>query len=290
MRASSPLITCLTPQQAGTCNVCVILEGKASGLIVCDARGRFLDTVPEEVLHTTAYQRAATCWHSLQACQQRWCMRLDRLLSEGRTFTPAQMLQAGQHPILADLICQLVWVDANGNEGLLRGDMLDNPRGSVRYDGPLRLVHPIEWLDAGTLVKWQYYANAHNLRQPVAQIFRRLCFPDAPGGKGVLHSNVTGRALTGIPAIATLHRLRWRGPLYGQSLTTFTRYFPQGWAAHLTFTVTREEFFRTQPLPMPILTFSHHGRTALKEKPSAILYSEVQIDRERLIVLDTNAY
>jgi len=283
MRASSPLITCLTPQQAGTCSVCVILDGNASGLIVCDARGRFLDTVPEDVLQTTSYRQAAMCWHSLRACQQRWCMRLDRLLSEERTFTPAQILQAGQHPILADLIHQLVWVDAYRNEGMLRGDMLDNPRGSVRHAGPLRLVHPIEWLEAGTLVKWQHYANAHNLSQPVAQIFRRLCLPDAPGGKGALHNNITGRALTGIHVIATLRRLRWRGPLYGQRTTTFTRHFSQDWVARFTFNATREEFYSTPQILNPILIFSHQARTELPEPVPAILHSEVQLDLHELI-------
>lgn len=283
MHAVFPSADGFRPRRVGDTTVRIVLDGADSGLYVSDARGHFLDPVPPAVSCSKEYRHLHTLWRKLHARHQRWCQRFDRLLGEGRIFTPAQIENSHHHPILADLIHQLVWRDALGNEGLLRGELLDSPRGSTRHSGPLQLAHPARWLEAGTLVKWQHYATAHNLRQPVAQIFRTIYLPEAPAGRNSPPPPGHARTLPVTHVVTTLCRLRWQGPQTGQGTTIFTRHFPEGRAAHLIFDRPPDRFSTAPALAVPTITFSQDGQTTPQHLVPPTIYSEGMLDLERLI-------
>lgn len=139
--------------------------------------GRVLKRVPQAVRKNPAYAELAETVTQLRDQASRLRASLEQMMTDGEELTPADIDGLRRLPLGQAILTSLVLVDRAGRLGLLVGDetALTTLTGEcIPLDGPLRIAHPYDFFQAGTLGEWQREIVRRRIVQPFAQVFREL--------------------------------------------------------------------------------------------------------------------
>jgi hypothetical protein len=181
-------------------------------VVVIEKNGRALSSVPAEVRQSAQFAEARAVHEEVRRSWEQLRQRLEQAMAggdivpaplflasldtaAGRTFAPALVLRAWQAGTDAP-------VDLIGFR-TLAGDPVDP--GQLER---LQVVHPLQLLEAGTLLFWQERLTRLGLAQPFPQLFREL-YRRGPGEPALIN-RLTGRRVRGEQFADRLCQLGWK--------------------------------------------------------------------------------
>jgi len=148
--------------------------------------------------------------------QQRSRMRqsLELAMCRGDTFTGAELQTLLDHPVLAPMLEQLVFLgDGLAGYPVKRGKALeahDGTRRPVRANTVLRIAHPHDLLTTGEWHLWQRECFVHERIQPFKQVFRELyVVTPAEKAEGAISHRYAGHQVNPRQAFALLTSRGW---------------------------------------------------------------------------------
>jgi hypothetical protein len=159
---------------------------------------------------------------------------LESALVGGESFTNSDLDDLRDHPILAPMIGQLIWVDQAGRSWQREGaSFTDASLAKGKPKGALRLAHPVDMVADKSWVAWQERVFAAGRRQPFKQVFRELYVLTAAERKQEPASHrYDGHQIQPRQALALLGRRGW---LTSHETGTSRVFHQYGLAARLDF-------------------------------------------------------
>jgi hypothetical protein len=159
---------------------------------------------------------------------------LEGALVGGETFTMADLDGLRDHPILAPMINQLIWVDQDTHSWRRDGAVFVDAVGSKgKPKGALRLAHPVDLVGDKSWVAWQEQIFAAGRKQPFKQAFRELYVLTAAERKqGPASHRYDGHQIQPRQALALFGRRGW---LTSHETGTSRVFHQYGLAARLDF-------------------------------------------------------
>lgn len=140
--------------------------------------GKLLKTVPAAVRKDAQYESVKSLIQGLR--RQITRVRRDVLeaqMASGVPFTSEDFAKLWAFPAARPMMTALVWINADGANGILaeNGASLNGLDGrAYPAEAPLRLAHPFDLYEQGTLAAWQKHIVHRKLVQPFKQVFREL--------------------------------------------------------------------------------------------------------------------
>ncbi|WP_019010260.1 DUF4132 domain-containing protein [Deinococcus aquatilis] len=146
----------------------------------------------------------------LSATRGRMRAALEEAMVRGDLFTPQELAQLGQHPVIAPLLRALVWVQNEAVLGWWQGQELQTLEGpQPTADLALRIAHPHDLFACGQWRQWQAQVIEHGIQQPFKQVFREY-YPLTPAEQGAKRSaRYTGHHVQPSQALALLKARGW---------------------------------------------------------------------------------
>lgn len=140
--------------------------------------GKPLKTVPAAVRKDPQYETVKSLGQSLR--RQITRVRRDVLeahMASGAAFGVEAFAKLCAFPAARSMMTALVWINADGANGILAADgasLVGLDGRTYPAEAPLRLAHPFDLYEQGTLAAWQKHVVHHKLVQPFKQVFREL--------------------------------------------------------------------------------------------------------------------
>ena len=139
--------------------------------------GRALKSVPQAVRKSPAYAELADTVKQMRDQAARLRATLEQMMGDGATLTAEDIGGIQRLPLGRAMLASLVLLDAAGTLGMLADDgaalvALDGERLPIRP--PLRIAHPYDLYQVGSLGEWQRAIVRRRIVQPFAQVFREL--------------------------------------------------------------------------------------------------------------------
>lgn len=162
----------------GEVTVQLALDDDGMPELTCQKKGKSLASIPPAVKKDAKVAELAERKTDLRRSASRMKSSLEQAMVRGDLFTPADLIDLMSNPLLAPLLCRLVFIGegiAGYPDGGGRG--LRNSGGKIepiKKNESLRLAHPRDFLDAGNWSDWQRDCFAAERVQPFKQIFREL--------------------------------------------------------------------------------------------------------------------
>ncbi|QLI81490.1 DUF4132 domain-containing protein [Chitinibacter fontanus] len=283
-----------TPCAIGDYQAQIRLDGDNSAIIVHNAKGKQLASPPAAIKKHPDWIALKEAWDTLKEQRRRFRSVLDEHLVQQTRFSAEQLETARLHPVLYDLISKLVWVDDAGQCGLYQLGQLSGLNDFYDIVGGLRLAHPLEWLQAGTLAAWQQHAVALQLVQPIQQIFRALYVPTpAEIEAGTVSQRYASRWIRTHIAAGIFRQRGWRPTGYNED-AEHLRKLGQGYSAHIDFDFQYHYFTEMPELETREVVFKLHGEIVPITSVPPVLFSEAMRDLDlllaRAIVNDTHEF
>lgn len=124
----------------------------------------------------------------LDATRSRMRTALEEAMIRGDYFSGQELTDLSQHPVIAPMLQNLVWVLNEKHIGFWRGNTLKTLTGTEKIgDFALRLAHPHDLFTDGHWREYQAHLIEHQLAQPFKQVFREY-YPLTPAEKGAKRS------------------------------------------------------------------------------------------------------
>ncbi|HSC81189.1 MAG TPA: DUF4132 domain-containing protein [Chitinolyticbacter sp.] len=273
----------LIGQTIGDYHVCISLEPGQPGLIVRNAKGKLLAQAPAAIKKDPVWLACKAQWEQLQQQRRRFVQVLESHLVRQTWLSPEQLEQAQQHPLAYALIKELVWGDEAGQYGAYRLGLLAHPDGFAEPAGRVRLAHPIEWLQGGTLARWQAWAIGCGMQQPIKQVFRELYVPTpAEIEAGVVSQRYAGRWVSTRPAQGIFKARGWRPSGWSQD-AEHSRRLHGTLRAHIDFDFHHHYFTEVPEVVTAGVWFSEAGTPIALADVPPIAFSEGMRDLDLLI-------
>lgn len=109
---------------------------------------------------------------------QRMRRSLEEAMMRGDRFKPEELSKLSEHPGLAPMLKNLVFVSDSGVAGFLAADagaLIGKEEETLAIpDEDLRVAHPFDLLDRGDWISWQHAIFMQERIQPFKQVFREL--------------------------------------------------------------------------------------------------------------------
>ncbi len=139
--------------------------------------GRILKSVPAAVRKSPAYAELADTIKQMRDQAARLRATLEQMMGDGASLTAEDIAGIQRLPLGRAMLASLVLVDETGALGMLADDgaalvTLDGGRLPLR--APLRVAHPYDLYQDGSLGEWQRAIVRRRIVQPFAQVFREL--------------------------------------------------------------------------------------------------------------------
>lgn len=188
--------------------------------------GKPLKNVPPAVKKDATV--AALLKRKTEVKQQLSRMRssLEQAMVRGDTFSGAELAELGQHPLLAALLEDLIFM----GEGII-GYPTDGGRGLQETTGKVqpiganeqvRLAHPYDLYKRGDWHEWQRECFLSERSQPFKQVFRELyILTDTEIGEGHISRRYAGHQVQPRQAVALLGGRGWVMHPYDGIFKTF---------------------------------------------------------------------
>jgi len=134
-----------------------------------------------------------------QASRMR--MALEVAMQRGDEFEPDEVRKLLEHPGLAPMLRNLVFLSADGVAGFV-GESLPG-------SGNLRIAHPYDLLQRGDWPEWQHAVFSQERVQPFRQVFRELYTPTETEKAGFESTRYGGHQLQPRQAMGILTKRGW---------------------------------------------------------------------------------
>jgi hypothetical protein len=140
--------------------------------------GKPLKTIPAAVRKDALHETVKSLSQALR--RQITRVRRDILeahMASGAAFDAEAFAKLWAFPAARPMTTALVWINADGANGLLSSDGTSLTGLDSRIypaEAPLRLAHPFDLYEQDTLALWQKHIVHHKLVQPFKQVFREL--------------------------------------------------------------------------------------------------------------------
>lgn len=116
----------------------------------------------------------------LDATRSRMRTALEEAMVRGDHFQNQELQDLSQHPVIAPMLKNLVWVLNERHLGFWQGDTLKTLDGNEKIgEQALRLAHPHDLFTNGHWREYQAHLIEHHLAQPFKQVFREY-YPLTP--------------------------------------------------------------------------------------------------------------
>jgi hypothetical protein len=188
--------------------------------------GKALKNIPPAVKKDTAV--VALLKRKSEVTQQLSRMRLslEQAMVRGDTFSGTELAELGQHPLLAALLEELIFIGdgiigypVNGGRGLQDTTGAIHPIGANEQ---LRLAHPYDLLRRGDWHEWQKDCFLAERSQPFKQVFRELyLLTQNEMGEGHTSRRYEGHQVQPRKAMALLGSRGWVIHPYDGTFKTF---------------------------------------------------------------------
>lgn len=137
---------------------------------------------------------------ALKKQASRMRLALELAMQRGDEFEPGEVRNLLEHPGLAPMLQNLVFLSADGMAGF--GDALPGA-------GNLRIAHPYDLLQRGDWPEWQHAVFSQERVQPFRQVFRELYVPTETEKSASESTRYGGHQLQPRQAIGILSKRGW---------------------------------------------------------------------------------
>jgi hypothetical protein len=251
--------------------------------------GRPLKAVPASLKKQPEVAALLARKPELKQQTARMRQSLELAMCRGDCFSPAELGQLMQHPLLKPMLSQLVFVDESGStigypvEGGAQLLGLAQRLQPVLPSQRLRLAHPHDLLQSGAWHLWQQDCFRRELIQPFKQLFRELyVLTAAEKAEGIVSRRYAGHQVNPRQALALLGQRGWVShPEEGIRRT----FHDEGVAAWLSFLGGYYSPAEVEGLTLEGVHFARQGewRSLRLEEIPPRLFSEVMRDLDLVV-------
>ncbi len=176
--------------------------------------GRLLKSIPASIKKDPHVAELVERKREVEKQKSRMRQSLELAMCRGDTFTGAEMQALLDHPVLAPMLEQLVFLgDGLAGYPVKRGKALeahDGTRRPVRANTVLRIAHPHDLLTTSEWHLWQRECFVHERIQPFKQVFRELyVVTPAEKAEGAVSQRYAGHQVNPRQAFALLTSRGW---------------------------------------------------------------------------------
>jgi hypothetical protein len=248
---------------AGNVTVTLAVDDLGEVHLHVEKEGRRLKTVPARLKKEPAIATLLARKRELAQQVARARRSLEQVMCRGDRFTPEQVQDLLQHPVLRPMLQQLVFIGDDGapiGYPVVAGRALQDATGAVSpltLSVSLRLAHPHDLFARGDWHAWQQDCFRRERIQPFKQIFREL-YPltRAEADAGTYSARYEGQQVNPRQALALLGNRGWVvHPEAGMRRT----FHDAGLSAWLT---TAQGIFtpaEVEGMTLAHVTFTHRG-------------------------------
>ena len=189
---------------AADVTVRLFFDGLGEPVVEAVKGDKLLAEVPSAAKKDPAVKELITRRTNLRKQAQRMRMALEQAMQRGDKFEPDELAGLLDHPGLAPLLRNLVFLDESGAVGFLSA--------SGRLEGgsgKLWIAHPHDLLKRGDWPEWQHVIFGQERVQPFKQVFRELYVLTDREKESTESTRYAGHQLQPRQALAILGKRGW---------------------------------------------------------------------------------
>lgn len=161
--------------QVGAVSIRLTIDEQGDAELVLEQGGKRRKTVPKALAKEERYRDRKELVQELKELKRRSRESLERAMVGCASFQREELEALWEHPVLAPMLCTLVWTDGAHN-GFLRqweqGLRLEQLDGTCLPADGLRVAHPHDLKTAGDWTDYMHLLYEKQLIQPFKQVFR----------------------------------------------------------------------------------------------------------------------
>jgi hypothetical protein len=195
----------------------VTLSINALGMpeVSAEKAGKALKAVPQALKKDAEIAALTARKTEIERQARRMRESLEQAMIRGDEFTGRELQTLLEHPVLAPMLRNLVFVGANGlagypADGGFRLEAHDGTTQNVAGNALLRVAHPYDLLQTGAWSEWQRDCFLRERVQPFKQVFRELYVPtETESDDGTLSRRYAGHQINARQGVAILSKRGW---------------------------------------------------------------------------------
>ena len=257
----------------GETRVTLSIDSEGEAQLVAVKSGKTLKEIPATLRKTPAIATLRERKSALVQQASRMRRSLEDSMIRGDLFTPAELGELHQHPLLRPMLASLLFVTE-------QGELL---RSAESSGNSARIAHPVDLLRSGAWSERQRECLASSTRQPFKQLFRELYILTETERSQKTHSSrYEGQQVNPAQAAATVGKRGWVNVPEEGLRRTFHHHGISAWVTFLNgwFTPVEVDGLTVEHV---VFTRREDGKIIDLDQVNPRIFSEVMRDLDLMV-------